>query len=108
LNLTLNTADFSIIVRASILVCALAAAGVAGAEGLDLPPPDESSTDDVEIVVGEERTIFEYRVNGYLTMIKVVPKVGKPYYMVPADGSPHYRSLDYSRKLYPSWIILEW
>lgn len=82
--------------------------GVAAAEGLDLPAPDESGADDVEIVVGEERTIFEYRVNGFLMMIKVVPKVGKPYYMVPADGSPHYRSLDYGKKLYPSWIVLEW
>jgi hypothetical protein len=73
-----------------------------------IPPPDEGSADDIEIVAGEDRTIFEYRTNGILMMIKIVPKNGKPYYMVPADGSPHFKSLDHSKKLYPQWVILEW
>lgn len=63
---------------------------------------------DIEIVEGENRTIYEYRQNGYLVMIKVVPKVGLPYYMVPADGEAHYQSLDHKKKLYPRWVILEW
>ncbi len=64
--------------------------------------------DDIEIVEGEERTIYEYRNNGILMMIKIVPKVGRPYYMVPADGSAHYQNLDHKKKLYPQWVIVEW
>ncbi len=69
---------------------------------------DDFNDDDIEIVEGEQRTIYEYRNNGILMMIKIVPKVGRPYYMVPADGSAHYQSLDHKKKLYPQWVILEW
>ena len=69
---------------------------------------DDINDDDIEIIEGEKRTIYEYRNNGILMMIKIVPKVGRPYYMVPADGSAHYQSLDHKKKLYPQWVILEW
>lgn len=69
---------------------------------------EEYDDDQIEIVEGEDRMIYEYRQNGVLTMIKVVPKNGRAYYMVPADGAPHYESLDHKRKLYPQWVILEW
>ena len=52
--------------------------------------------------------IFEYRQNGILIMIKVVPDRGRPYYMVPADGSPHYSDLSEVKHLYPNWVLLEW
>lgn len=68
---------------------------------------EERDEDDIQIVEGGDRTIYEYRQNGVLTMIKVVPKKGRPYYMVPADGAPHYESLDHKRKLYPQWVIVE-
>jgi len=68
---------------------------------------EEREEDDIQIVEGEDRTIYEYRQNGILTMIKVVPKKGRPYYMVPADGAPHYESLDHKRQLYPQWVIVE-
>jgi hypothetical protein len=69
---------------------------------------DDYNNDQIEIVVGENRTIYEYRQNGILTMIKIVPEKGRAYYMVPADGAPHYESLDHKRKLYPQWVIMEW
>lgn len=83
------------------LALTLAAQGLASV-------PEDLRNDDIEIVEGKDRTIYEYRTNGVLMIIKVVPKVGRPYYMVPADGSPHYRSLDHSKKLYPQWVIIEW
>ena len=65
--------------------------------------------DPIEIVEGEDRTVYEYRRNGALIMIKVVPKDGgRPYYMVPADGSAHFETLDHEKRLYPQWVILEW
>lgn len=68
----------------------------------------EGEEETVEIVSGEDRTIYEYRQNGVLTMIKVVPKKGRSYYLVPGDGSPSFEGLDHKKKLYPGWILLEW
>ncbi len=70
--------------------------------------PEDFDDDQIEIIEGEKRTIYEYRQNGILMMIKIVPKKGRAYYMVPADGAPHYESLDHKRKLYPQWVIVEW
>ena len=66
------------------------------------------NNDQIEIIEGDDRVIYEYRQNGVLMMIKVVPKKGRPYYMVPADGNAHYEGLDHKRKLYPQWVVLEW
>ena len=73
-----------------------------------LASEEDEYGDPIEIIEGEDRTIYEYRQNGILTMIKIVPKKGRPYYMVPADGAPHYESLDHKRRLYPQWVIIEW
>lgn len=70
--------------------------------------PEDFDGDDIEIVEGEDRTVYEYRHNGILMMIKIVPRVGKTYYMVPADGSAHFESLDHKKKLYPQWVLFEW
>ncbi len=91
-----------------LTLAAVAFAPASRAEQTYIAPPDESGADDIQIIAGEDRTIFEYRTNGVLMMIKIVPKVGRPYYMVPADGSPHFETLDHSKKLYPRWVILEW
>ncbi len=79
-----------------------------GAAEIKLPGDPEDGGDAIVIVEGEDRTVYEYRSAGRLLMIKVVPKEGRPYYMVPADGSPHYNDLSDEEKLYPRWIILEW
>jgi hypothetical protein len=67
-----------------------------------------SGAGDVEIIVGESQTVYEYRTAGRLMMIKIGPKNGRAYYMVPADGSPHFTDLDHTRKLYPQWVLFEW
>ena len=71
--------------------------------------PDDFGDDDIEIVEGEDKTVYEYRQNGVLMMIKVVPEKGKglPYYMVPPGGA-HYEDLDHQKSLYPQWRIIEW
>lgn len=102
---------FSIIpdqVRGSAGVFLLSCFLLFGGESIARSSPDDFNSDDIEIIEGTERTIYEYRVNGVLMMIKVVPKVGRPYYMVPADGSAHYQGLDHKKNLYPQWVILEW
>lgn len=48
----------------------------------------------------------EYRLNGRLYMIKVIPKKGKPYYLIDQEGSGQFRRSDFdSRIAIPSWVI---
>ena len=76
------------------------------------PPPPEIANDpelepQVTIVRRPTETIEEYRVNGRLTMIKVIPKTGRPYYLV-ADGTDgtfiRRDSLDTGFKV-PMWLL---
>ena len=69
---------------------------------------EEYDEDVIEIIEGENQLIYEYRKNGVLTMIKVVPKNGTPYYMVPLTGAQNVEGLDHQKKLYPQWVIKEW
>ncbi|MFT5209603.1 MAG: hypothetical protein ACI9CE_001325 [Flavobacterium sp.] len=73
-----------------------------------LPSQEEISQGDVEIIAGEDKTVYEYRLKGRLLLIKIVPNKGLSYYMIPTDGGAHYRDLDHSKSLYPSWILYEW
>ena len=63
--------------------------------------------EEVTITEGTNRTVFEYRQNGQLRAIKVVPALGKPYYLVPADPSKGNGDLEHSGALVPSWRIVE-
>lgn len=62
---------------------------------------------DVTIVVGEERTVYEYRQGGELRAIKIVPKQGKPYYLVPRDDTRGFGDLEQADMLVPRWTIIE-
>jgi hypothetical protein len=62
-----------------------------------------------EIVIrpGKKEVFYEYRVNGQLREIKVVPEAGPEYYLVPADGGGWIRETD-SDMLVPSWVLFRW
>ena len=60
---------------------------------------------DVVLRETPERTIYEYRQNGQLTMIKVVPKKGKPYFLVPVDPTENFGELSRAKQLKPQWVI---
>lgn len=56
-----------------------------------------------------DNTYYEFRVNGKVSEIKVVPKIGKPYYLIPT----HEQDGDFMRKdnpemRVPSWVIFRW
>ena len=55
-----------------------------------------------------DKTIQEYRVNGFLYAIKVTPKGGKPYFLVRADGEAHWMRSDKPDMLIPQWEIFSW
>ncbi|KJK15503.1 DUF2782 domain-containing protein [Pseudomonas sp. NPDC087612] len=72
---------------------------------------DDAPSADPEVTIRTEgdKTIQEYRQNGFLYAIKVTPKGGKPYFLVRADGSDgNFVRSDQPDMLIPSWKIFEW
>ena len=90
-----------------LIVGVLLACGIETAFAADAEERNPALGPDVTIVVGEERTVYEYRQAGQLRMIKIVPKHGKPYYLVPRDPTRGYGDLDKAETLIPSWTIIE-
>ena len=70
-------------------------------------PLEDLKGPDVTIIAGEERTVYEFRQNGVLRMVKIVPKWGKPYYLVPRDATTGFGDLERADMLLPSWVIFE-
>ena len=70
------------------------------------PPPDFRGPD-VTLIADEERTVYEYRQNGQLRMIKVVPKFGKPYYLAPFDRTRGFGDLEQAKTLVAEWVLWE-
>lgn len=96
--------------RTSKACAALAAAAVLGwtAGAVQAASTDESLRGpDVVIIAEEERTIYEFRQNGELRMVRIVPAFGKPYHLVPVDPSKGFGDLERADMLVPSWTILE-
>jgi hypothetical protein len=97
-------------------LCAAASAAEQPAPALQpLPPPppmsanvpDEELEPQVTITKKSDMTIEEYRSGGKLYMIKVIPKVGPPYYLVDESGDGKFarqESLDSGLRP-PRWVI---
>jgi hypothetical protein len=77
------------------------------------PPPFDANAQDtdlepqVTIIKQTEQTVEEFRAGGRLYMIKIIPKVGKPYYLVDDLGDGKFsrqEGLD-SGVRPPRWII---
>lgn len=71
---------------------------------------DSPSADpEVTIRTDGDKTIQEYRQNGFLYAVKITPKHGKPYFLVRADGtSPNFIRSDQPDMLIPQWEIFSW
>ena len=80
--------------------------GAVGARSVDAAEPDARGPD-VTVVAGEKRLVYEYRQNGQLRMIKVVPKHGPPYYLVPRDETRGFGDLERADMLIARWTIIE-
>ena len=62
---------------------------------------------DVVVIAAKDKVIYEFRQNGQLRMVRVVPKWGKPYYLVPRDPTKGFGDLERADALIPSWVIAE-
>lgn len=66
---------------------------------------------EVTIIQREDVTIHEYRLNGRLYAVRIVPDNAPPYYLVDADGDGE---LETRRKeltpeiLIPQWVLFSW
>jgi hypothetical protein len=110
----------SIACLASLITCFAGTALAQKNESLDktqVKTPDEpvvvsdyqpaSGGPEIVIRPGKKEVFYEYRVNGQLREIKVVPEAGPEYYLVPADGGGWIRETD-SDMLVPSWVLFRW
>ena len=77
------------------------------------PPPlvtDPDLEPQVTIIRRDTETLEEVRIGGDLKFVKVTPRTGVPYYLVPdPNGQQFIRrdSLDISIKV-PLWVLLSW
>jgi Protein of unknown function (DUF2782) len=84
------------------------------AEGAVPPPPplltDPELEPQVTIIRRDTETLEEVRIGGELKFIKVTPRTGVPYYLVPDPNGRQFTrrdSLDISIKV-PLWVLLSW
>lgn len=103
--------------RLPYLLLTLILGGPAFAQPDDRPPalqpapqgaPGEEAPA-VTIKPSSQGRVIEYRANGKLYMLKVIPRVGKPYYLIDQRGDGQFArqdSLDSGLRP-PMWVIKE-
>ena len=72
---------------------------------------EEQSEPEITIIQREDATIVEYRVNGRLRAVRIIPDQGKPYYLVDTNGDGKFdtRTDDLAdNMLVPRWVIYSW
>jgi hypothetical protein len=77
------------------------------AQESDIAPSNEPKVTIHEV---KDKTIYEYRVNGFLYAIKIVPKNKKfpPYYLVAIDNKGNFTRSENPDMLIPQWKIFSW
>ncbi|MGD8874803.1 MAG: DUF2782 domain-containing protein [Gammaproteobacteria bacterium] len=85
-------------------------------EEASLPPPTGMSDEglmepEVTITKRDDAVVHEYRMNGQLYMVKIIPSSGYPYYLMDADGDglleSRYNQID-PALMVPRWMIFRW
>ena len=87
-----------------------ALAGMVFASLMLLPGAASAETNrgpDIVIVAEENRMVYEFRQNGQLRYIRIVPNRGKPYYLVPTDATKGNGDLERVDSLVASWVLWE-
>lgn len=82
----------------------------------DIPMPVQSGETlepepDITIIRRGKKTIQEYRINGELYKVKIIPDVGPAYYMIDSDGDGNMeiRGPDFNESSnINQWKIYSW
>lgn len=71
------------------------------------PGPDDAAA--ITIKPSPQGRVVEYRANGKLYMLKVIPRVGKPYYLIDQRGDGQFARQDNldSGMRPPMWVVKE-
>ena len=89
-------------------------------EPVDTSPPvapsekeQEALQPEVKIIRRTDKTLEEYRINGRLYKIKVIPKVGPPYYLVDRNGNGTFDTIPVGGGpepdiMIPQWVLFRW
>ncbi len=87
----------------SLLICALACTPTL------LMADELGGEPEVTIIHQGDKTIEEYRINGFLYAVKVIPENGEPYFLVRADGNDgDFMHSGKPQLRIPSWKIFSW
>jgi len=66
---------------------------------------------EVTITKRNDAVVHEYRMNGQLYMVKIIPSRGYPYYLMDTDGDglleSRYNQID-PALLVPRWMLFRW
>jgi hypothetical protein len=71
--------------------------------------PADEETPAITIKPSGEGMVEEYRIRGRLYMLKVIPRVGRPYFLVDPNGDGHFVHRDMLDSGFrpPMWVIKE-
>ncbi len=105
-----------VLVAVGLLAVTAAMADDGAGQPVEAPPapPPLQSGEPVEPQVTirrtERETIYEYRVNGQLFLVRVQPRFGPPYHFVDinGDGALDYRPGEPLRDNIQQWILWRW
>ena len=92
----------------------LAEQGANPADAADVPPPPlvegQELEPEVTIIEKERETVYEYRINGAVYMVKIKPKAGPAYYLLDLDGDGEMDTQqdDPAKIVVPHWVLLRW
>jgi Protein of unknown function (DUF2782) len=108
----------------AIAASLILATGVLAQTAVEPPPPSASSTPQplpdvgadpdlepqVTIINKESETVEEVRVNGELRYVRVTPRGGRTYYLVPSGNGQTFQRFDsLSTGLrVPMWLLFSW
>lgn len=58
---------------------------------------------------GQDR-VEEYRIRGQLYMVKITPRIGRPYYLIKRTGEGQWSRVDGldANFVVPQWVIKTW
>lgn len=71
-------------------------------------PPEGAIEPEVTITTKGTEIHEEYRANGQLYMVKVIPAKGKPYYLIYDERGRTRRSDHEPSTIVPQWVIKRW
>ncbi|PIE41358.1 MAG: hypothetical protein CSA49_03870 [Gammaproteobacteria bacterium] len=75
------------------------------------PPAEDSSiaeAPEVTIIEDGKKRMEIHQINGRVYGIKVIPKKGKPYFLVDQEGTGDFIRNNIDRMEVPEWVLISW